>query len=213
MAYIQSMDYYGITPKNLSAPMREKTRDWRNEMLNPTSRSKYGLWIFGDRSAGTSYIGMTVGGSLTNKRRSIEYLDGIHVRAHKLLEDLRGMWTMSQLTRTNSDDIGLFWEAQSAEDEFQGMFNRASLLWVDDFHHETIDMPLWKKYVQPLIEMRVKDKKPTIVCTTLAPDDVALPKGVVERLFVTARCTGFRPEVDRYELPAVEVNEDIDAER
>jgi hypothetical protein len=213
MAYIQNMDYLGVTPKNLSDPMRAKTKEWKEGILNPDPNTKYGLWIFGERSAGTSYVGLVVGGSLVDKRRYIEYLDGVHVRAHKLLEDLRGMWTMSQLTRTNSDDIGLFWEAQTAEDEFHSMFNRASLLWVDDFHHETIDMPLWKKYVQPLIEMRVKDKKATIVCTTLGPDDKALPKGVVERLFVTARCTGFRPEEDRYVAPQVEVNEDIDAER
>ena len=46
-----------------------------------------------------------------------------------------------------------------------------ALLWIDDLHDETIDWNIWRKHVQPLIEERVKHEMPTIVCTTLPPDD------------------------------------------
>jgi len=197
MTYLAHMDFYGVSRKNLSEPMQAKLKEWRRELRDPTPRTKYGLWVFGDRLAGTSYVGYVAGGRLAFMEG---YSAAERVTAVKMLQELRATWSAGQVMRTNADDVGLYWEATMAEDTFNGHFD-ADLLWIDDLHHETIDMPMWKKHIQPLLEDRVKNKLPTIVCTTMAPDDPALPKGVVEGLFTTARCTGFRPEVDHYRLP------------
>jgi hypothetical protein len=186
-------EFTGVKRKNLDSNARTLTKHWKGQILEPTPDTKWGLWLFGRRQSGTSYAALAVAADLAFHH---DYLGAERVDAIDLLKELRGVWTAGQVMRTNSDDVGLYWEAVSAEDTLNGHFD-ADLLLIDDFHHETIDMPMWKKHVQPLVEQRVKSKKPTIVSTTMTPGDKSLPEGVVNGLFVTVLIDGYRPDARR----------------
>jgi hypothetical protein len=188
--YLMHMDFTGVTRKNLSEQMQNKVRDWREGVLDPRPDTKYGLWIFGDRRAGTSYAAQAAAGDLAfNHNRG--YAE--HVTAASLVRQLRALWDITTRTRQHGDDYALYLEAQNAEQTLERYFFVDELLWIDDLHDETIDWNIWRKHVQPLVEERVKAQKPTIISTTLAPDDGAIPENVITGLFVTACCTGYRP--------------------
>jgi hypothetical protein len=189
--HLSQMKFQGVTRSNLSEPMQAKVRQWRDGVLNPTPDTKWGLWIFGQRLSGTSYVGKAVAADLTFNHVT-SYSE--HVTAAALIRQLRATWNISQQTRQNSDDIALYWEAQQAEDAINQYFFGDQLLWIDDLHDETIDWNIWRKHIQPLVEERVKAEMATIVCTTLDPGDDSLPKGLIDGLFMTAHCTGFRPD-------------------
>jgi hypothetical protein len=106
--------------------------------------------------------------------------------------------------RHNTDDIALYYEAREAEDLLERLFSVCDLLWIDDLHDEMTDIPFWMRHIQPYVEQRVKHRMPTIISTTLPPDDESLPKRVIEGLFMTVLCDGYRPEVDAYPWPDAE---------
>ena len=197
MTYLRQMDWYGFTVKNLAEKDREAVRSWRWAIRESLPEAKYGLWIFGQRVAGTSYLGLVTGAQMAFKQG---YLDAQVVSAIDLLQQLRGVWSAGALMRSNADDVGLYWEAVMAEDDLQLYFT-GDLLIIDDLHDETIDWSMWRKHIQPLVEQRVKAKMATIVCTTMPPDDTALPKGLVNGLFQTLHCDGYRPEKNMYTPP------------
>lgn len=194
---IRTMDLDGITAKNHSEETKVVLGEWKAGVLAARKRSeeegvrapthvdgatiKYGLWIFGNRLAGTSYIGKEATARLT-------YNHGYHgevIAAADLIQMISGIWTITDQMRRNNDDVGLWWEAKGAEDALDYYFRVCDLLMVDDVHDEAIGMKIWKRHIQPQIEQRVKRGMPTIVCTTLPPDDEALPPRVVDGLFVT----------------------------
>ena len=200
MSYLlDRMDCRGLSYKNLSDSMRVNTMVWRDQVLAADDPVKWGLWVFGERGAGTSYVGRILAADFRFKRG---FVNAERVPAAALVRDLREVWTAQQHSRQNSEDAGLYREAVAAEDAFDAHFFDYDLLWIDQLHDEVVEGDMWRKHIHPLIEERVTEvRKPTIVCTTLTPDDSYLPRGVVERLFWTVCCTGYRPEVDHYIEP------------
>ena len=201
MSYLlDRMDCRGLSYKNLTKAMCLKVMLWRDSVTDEvTEQTKWGLWVFGERGAGTSYVGKILAADLRFKRG---YVNAERVPAAGLVRDLREVWTAQQHARQNSDDVALYRESVATQDAFDAHFFGYDLLWIDQLHDEVVEGDMWRKHIHPLIEERVTEvQRPTIVCTTLTPDDPVFPKGVIERLFVTAHCTGFRPDEDHYRLP------------
>ena len=186
---LHDMAFAGVTLKNLSEEQRDQVRTWRQNVLDGTGQR--GLWVFGPRNCGTTYAAQATVGYLAYKDG---YSDGFrkieHVEALDLIHSLRQMWKTSSQSRDNSQDIGLWQEADESESMVNYLYYEADLLWVDDFHVDTLDWNIWRKHVQPYLERRAKHGMPTVISTTLAPNDARLPKGVVERRFITVFCNG-----------------------
>lgn len=208
MTHVASLDYTGVTGKNLDPDVRRELRTWREGVLaHPRegeplhralseSRVQYGLWLFGERFSGTSYIGQTLAGWMFFQ----EGLSGVErVTATELIDHTKDVWSFDQMVRRNGEDMAVWRDMMAAQETMARYFDLCDLLWVDDFHHETIQMPFWKRYVQPYIEARVKDKLPTIISTTCSPDDESMHKKVIEGLFHVVFCDGYRPEHDAYD--------------
>jgi hypothetical protein len=208
VTHVSRLDYLGVTAKNIRPDVRDELRKWRRGVLGhpregqpldralSESRVQYGLWLFGERFAGTSYIGQ----ALTGRMCFQEGLAGVErVTAAELIEHTKDVWSFDQMVRRNGEDMAVWGDMTAAQAVLERYFTLCDLLWVDDFHHETIQMPFWKRYVQPYLEERVKGKLPTIVSTTCPPDDDSMHKKVIEGLFHVVFCDGYRPEKDAYD--------------
>ena len=194
MSPFDQLGFRGVTRKNLDPDVQADVRAWRNAILDHDPDSKHGLWVFGDRRAGTSYAAKAIAADLAFNHG---LRDTVCVRALDMVDQIKGAWSISAQTRANSEDVGLYWDAQVAEDMLDIWFHRVEVLWIDDFHHETISMPMWKNHIQPRVEARLKDGRIVIISTTMSPDDSSLPKGVVPDLFTTVFCDGYRPDAGR----------------
>lgn len=199
MTHVRDIDYHGVTVKNLTDEVRLGLRDWRRGVLDRTPVTKYGLWLFGERGAGTSYVGKAIAGRMFFQEEG--FLGAFRVSATELMQRTRNVWSMEQQMRHNSDDLALFYDSRDAEEILDRYYKVSDLLWIDDLHDETIEMPFWRRHVQGYVEERVKNKLATIVSTTLPPDDDSLPKRVIADLFQVVYCDGYRPEVDAYPWP------------
>ena len=182
---LHDMPWTDVKTANLSDEQREKVRLWRQNVL--AAEGKRGLWIFGPRNKGTSYAAQASVGWLAFKHDYSPQTE--HVEALDLIHTLRQMWSTGSAVRDNSQDAGLWQEAQESEMLVNYYLYECGLLWVDDFHVETLDWNIWRKHVQPYLERRAKHGMPTVVSTTLAPNDKRLPEGVIERLFITMFCS------------------------
>jgi hypothetical protein len=169
----------------LEGPEQGALKDWYTNGLHKGEHSdrhgKVGLWVCGPRRYGTSYIAECATAKLEPRVSTWE-----HVAALTLTESIRSHWGQSEMVRRNPDDYNLFLEAQEVESMLDFLWHRCEVLWVDDFHEDTVDIPFWRKHVQPRLERRIKDGLPTIVATTLPPDHVKLSglRDVIEDLFV-----------------------------
>ena len=214
MTHVGNLDYHGVTVKNLSNEMRVQIRKWREAVVaakqavdpdqSPTAvaldpaprRAKYGLWLVGERGAGTSYIAMVVAGRMCFTEEGFPGSE--QVQATELIQRTRDMWGSYEQLQKDSNDMALFYEARAAEETLERCFKLCDLLWIDDLHHETINMPFWKRHVQPYVESRVKKRLATVICTTMTQEHPSLPKRVIEDLFQIVYCDGYRPERDLY---------------
>lgn len=178
---LNELDYTGVTIKAIPEENRDWLKLWR---LNALSREgKQGLWLFGPRGGGTTYAAKTIVGRLAFS----DDVEAAYTSAVDLVALVRATWGAS---RQHDGDMAEFLEARAIEDRLNYLFYESPLLWVDDFHHEEFDWNIWRRHVQPYLEQRVKHRKPTVVSTTMAPDDEALPPRIIEMLFVTVLCDG-----------------------
>jgi hypothetical protein len=159
-------------------------KDWYNLGVRwkaDGAHGRCGLWIVGPRRHGTSYIA-----SCAMWRLDESGFDWEHVHALSLTNMLRRYWDQASLLRHNADDYGLFLDMSDTESTLEHLWYTCPALWVDDLHEDAVDIPFWRKHVQPHLERRIKDHLPTIVATTLRPDSTKLSglQDVIEDLFV-----------------------------
>lgn len=172
----------------LTEEEQETLKDWyyrgvlAQERQGERPHAKVGLWVVGKRRHGTSYIAEVAMGRLTESP-DVEWE---HVYALALSNLIRNYWSQGEMVRSNPDDYGLFLEYQDIQHQLEAIWYECDALWVDDFHDETVDVAFWRKHIQPYLERRVKDHKPTIVATTLLPDSTKMTglQKVIEDLFV-----------------------------
>lgn len=175
---------------------------WYAEGIQRDEGQRCGLWVFGPRRHGTSYVAQVAMARLVQ----VGFEEWEHVHALALTETIRRYWNQSDLVRKNADDYGLFLEMQNTEVKLERLWYEAAAVWVDDFHEESVDVQFWRKHVQPHLERRCKDGKPTIVATTLPPSALVGLQQVIEDLFFV--CPALIPVKDRQ--PVKPYDEDSD---
>jgi len=168
---------------NLTDDQRDRLRQWKANALSGTG--KVGLWTFGDRRSGSSYIAWLAMNALWRQKheewRYCEY------KAREVMEGKREMWTLER-NPNRHDSEELTQDYYQLDDVFLDLWKRADAVWLDDLH-DTLDMEFWMRHVQPDIEARVKDRKAIVIATNMGPDHpVFAPiRRVIEDLFVVIR--------------------------
>lgn len=185
---LSTMDYHGVTLDRVPGDVLTGLADWRANVLS--GEGKQGLWVFGQRGAGTTFAAQAIVGRVAFEDDG--FADSEHVLALDLIELIRASWQASASIRQYGDDFAVFTESQSIQDRLDHLLLECRLLWVDDLHHETIDWNIWRKNVQPFIERRVKQGMPTVISTTLPPVHDFLPPRVIDTHFVTVFCNAGR---------------------
>jgi hypothetical protein len=176
-----------VTFKSLHAHQQEALREWRK---NVEARSgPVGLWVYGNRQGGSSTIAAIATGAVVDKISVSEALDELvwdQVYALRLVNAIRKNWTASSIMKSLPTDYDLFVEANQALDIIEDYW-AVFLLLIDDLHEEQIDMPFWRKHIQGEIEIRLRQHKPTIIATDMAPNHPYLSglQTTIEALFVT----------------------------
>ena len=179
--------------KHLEPDEQDVLKDWAaNGLGNPASHGKYGLWIFGPRQHGTSHIAACATHRLVDRVAAWEHIDAL-----VLTDNIRRYWTLEETARRNADDYGLFLDKQELETKLDFLWFDCDVLWVDDLHEDSVDIPFWRKHVLPRLERRCKAGKVTIIATTLSPDSPKLSglQDVIENLFVI--CVAHTPVRER----------------
>lgn len=171
-------DFTGVGMKRLTDGQRAVCQPWRESVREGACHK--GLWVCGERGSGSSFIAAAVVGKLVYEDKVCQ--DADHVYALSLMDWVREVWSAQSSSRSHESDMGLWMDMTSAQDKVDSLYER-SLLWVDDFHHESMDIGFWKRHVQPRLELRVKRKLPTVVTTTMDPDHPLLPARVMRNLF------------------------------
>jgi|SRR5580765_517050 hypothetical protein len=171
--------------KDLTSDQRQELRTWWANVCEEGEKpGPVGLWVCGPRRGGTSYVGEVAMRKIV-RETGTGYWD--RVEAAAVVQAVRQTWSFGDLLRHNQDDYGLWKETAAVEDELALLWS-IPYLWIDDFQHEVVDVNFWRKHVQGRVEQRVKQRKPTIVCTTLTPDhpELAGLERVITDLFVVS---------------------------
>lgn len=147
---------------------------WQNmETSSPEYMySPRGLWIFGPRSCGTSYVAkraMHRAEMLLNwpfavvKRNSVP--------AVQLQSAIRDVWSLESGVRHNPDDFSLWQEYDSANQQVDWWLDEARVSFIDDLH-TGYDASFWAKHIEPRLEAKIKHGLGVIIASDMNPDDV-----------------------------------------
>ena len=144
--------------------------EYRYEMLSDAARKtlwdwwegpKKGLWVWGERCSGSSYIGKV---ALRRALREYGSAEWDYYTALQLMDLIRASWTSA-----GRDEDELSDEFVTPAEKLEYVFDECKVLMVDDFHDDAVDPKLWRKHVQPRLEASVKDGRMVVVATNLAP--------------------------------------------
>ena len=160
--------------EDLDPEVDEKLREW-------SQGDKAGLWICGPRRSGSSYIAEAVVNKLDAHVSSWEHID-----CFDLTQAVRNLWNIGEQMRHHPDDYGLYEEWSGLQEQQDFIWDKCELLWLDDFHHETVDIRFWRRHVQHRVESRCKRGMLTVISTTLTPLHPELEglESVIADLFV-----------------------------
>lgn len=151
------------------------------------NKTRFGLWVFGPHNSGTTYVGRVA-------VRMLGRLDGIdgweHFYAREMVSEIRQLWTMDTLVRANPNDYTLWTEWNDRQQAVDYVWKGLSVLFLNDFDTEAVDISFWRKHVHPPVIERVKEGRPTIIATTLEPgsDQLVGLQAVIDREFVVCAC-------------------------
>lgn len=167
------------TYSKLNALQQKNLWEWRENVQKHTG--PVGLWVYGDRGQGSTYVA-----SVAVKRLYCDGVDFEYIPALALIDMVRRSWFGNELVRTNPNDYDLFAETL-ADDEILDDLWDAELLWVDDLHDTAVDMAFWRRHIQERLVNRVKMGMPTVIATSMYPRHRALEglELVIETRFVT----------------------------
>lgn len=174
-----------VSFQDLRDPQKAALKEWlaNVEEDDPCIGPRHiGLWIYGARRRqGTSTIGEIVWSKMSKRTYKPHKIPCLN-----LVDRVRESWTLDTLVRHNPTDYDLGMDSMRAQMFLDELWD-ADFLWLDDLHEETIDIPFWRKHIQPRLERRLKDGRPTMVCTDMAPNNPDLDGllEVIEDMFVT----------------------------
>ena len=147
------------------------------------SDDKVGLWCYGDRGEGSTYIGSAAVKKLIREHDIGDSWD--YIPALDLMDRIRESWSANEVSRGNASDFDLYVEAAGFEDAVKLLWD-LKLLWVNDLY-DSQDMGFWHKHVMERLIKRVKNGLPTVICTNMTPASPQMTglQKVIENLFVT----------------------------
>jgi DNA replication protein DnaC len=143
------------------------------------------LWIYGERGAGSSYIGTCALHRIVLDHYDWDYE---YFTAQKVMEARRTMWDISRQLPT--EDPALMDEYLSIEEDFRFLWEKAQIIFIDNMH-ATLDLGFWRKHIYQPLEERVKAGKPAIIATSVSPNHPAFEDitRVIESTFVIVHAT------------------------
>ena len=169
------------TYKDLQQHQKLAVSEWWEAVR--TGEGKVGLWVYGNRGEGSTFIGTAAIRRLISEGFVGE--DWEYLTAFDLMDQIRISWSADQVSRGNSNDYDLYVEAAGFEDSVAKLWN-IKLLMVDDVYHNQ-DMNFFRKHIFDRLLLRAKQALPTVIATDMPPSapQVEMWKKVIETWFVT----------------------------
>jgi hypothetical protein len=169
----------------LTEPQQKLLWQWFQNVEGETD-GPVNLWVFGERGSGSSYIGACSLHKMIVEHRDWNY--ECHT-ATEVMNAMRNFWTLNQQIGPNADDE-LVREHMLMDDEFRWLWDKAEIIFIDDFQ-ATLDLGFWRKHIHQQLEERAKARKITIVAGSVAPNHPAFADitRVIENHFVVVRGT------------------------
>jgi len=170
---------------NLEPDQQTDLKRWRKN-VNSDDSEQVGLWVYGKRFSGSSYIARC---ALHKMVVENDDWDWEYHTAVEVMSAMRNLWTLSKQLGERSDPE-LVHEHFLIDDEFRFLWDKAQVILIDDLY-DSLDMRFWRDHVHDNLDRRVKEKRPTIIATTMAPDHrvFADVQRVIEGRFVIVHAT------------------------
>jgi len=170
------------TYKDLQEHQQLAVAEWWQNVRD--GQGQVGLWVYGNRGEGASFIGTAAMRRLV-RDGVIAEPDWEYINSFDLMDQIRISWSADQVSRGNANDYDLYTEAARFEDDVKKLWS-IKLLMVDDVYHNQ-DMAFFRKHIFDRLFQRVKDALPTVVATDMPPSapQVEMWQKVIESWFVT----------------------------
>ena len=170
---------------DLTEEQQADLKRWRRN-VNSGESEQVGLWVYGTRFSGTSYIARC---ALHKMVVEHDDWDWEYHTAVEVMSAMRNLWTLGRQLGERAEPE-LVEEHFLIDDEFRFLWDKAQVILIDDLY-DSLDMRFWRSHVHDHIDRRVKECKPTIIATTMAPthrvfEDV---RRVIEGRFVICHAT------------------------
>lgn len=170
---------------NLEPEQQADLKQWRRNVHEPLNE-QVGLWVYGSRGSGTSYIAKCALHKMVVEHR--DWAWEYHT-AREVMEAMRNLWNLGKQIGPHTDNDTMH-EYLLIDEEFRYLWDKANVVMLDDLY-DSLDMRFWRSHIHDGIDGRVKQYKPTIIATTMAPSHrvFADVQRVIENRFVVVHAT------------------------
>jgi hypothetical protein len=170
---------------NLEPEQQADLKRWRKN-VNAGDSEQVGLWVYGDRFSGSSYIARC---ALHKMVVDNPDWDWEYYTAAEVMNAMRNLWTLSKQIGPNTDNETMH-EYLLIDEEFRFLWEKAQIVLLDNLY-DSLDTNFWRSHIHDYLDWRVKELRPTIIATTMAPnhrvfDDV---RRVIEGRWVIVHAT------------------------
>lgn len=169
---------------NLQPQQKDDLARWRHNVNH--DGDQVGLWVYGSRGSGSSYIARCALHKLV-----LDHFDWDweYFVAKQVMDAMRSLWTLSKQLGTNTDPE-LAQEHLLIDQEFRFLWDKANIVLLDDLF-DSLDMNFWRAHIHDDIDRRVKAGRATIIATTMAPNHRVFAdiQRVIEDRFVVCHAT------------------------
>lgn len=167
------------TWENLATPARSALTEWKHRI--DENDTHQGLWVVAERAGGSSYVAnVAMRKMVYDNTWSWEWL-----QAKDLINAKRAQWSAAEAVRFHPNDYDLWQEGNQIDLELNFLWEEADIICIDDLH-AVLDIPFWRKHLQPDLEGRVKAGRPVVVATDMIPShsEIRDIERVIQTLFV-----------------------------
>jgi hypothetical protein len=175
MAHIEFNTRFG----NLIDEHKNDLVRWRHNVNH--DEGPVGLWVYGKRGSGSSYIA-----KCALHKMVVDHFDWDweYFTAKQVMDAQRNLWMLSRQLGPNAD-IDLLQEHMLIDQEFRFLWDKAQIIMLDDLF-DSLDTGFWRSHIHDDIDRRVKERRATIIATTMAPSHRVFEEvqHVIEDLFV-----------------------------
>jgi hypothetical protein len=171
---------------NLNEEQQTDLKQWRRNVNGKGNDEQIGLWVYGNRFSGSSYVARCALHKMVVEHRD---WDWEYFKSIEVMSAMRNLWSLQRQLGERTDPE-MLQEHFLIDDEFRYLWDKAHVVLLDDLY-DSLDMRFWRDHVHDNIDRRVKEKRPTIIATNMAPNHrvFADVQRVIEGLFVVVRAT------------------------